>query len=510
MAQSLYGHYSGTGFPTKNFFMKIFSTKSILIVSLFFIAFFLRAYLIPQNLFFGPEQGRDFLAIRNIALNHHLPLIGAKTDIEGIFHGPFYYYLATIPFLLSAGNPVFVSLFFIVINSLTVFLIYFLGKEMFNKRIGIFSAVIFTFSFGSIIYSRWLSNPPLSIPLSALYFLFLYKFLKGHSLSIILAGVVFIFLGESELLNFVFYGSITLLAILIFNKEFKKHISYSVISLLIIFIGSLGNYILFDLRHNFLISRSLLKLIVGSSGYYVSYAKSIEFYLVGFNFAFSSFVVPFHTTLSILVFIAGIVLVTIYKKSNKKSAFLLLLWILTPLVILIILRHNVLEHFFVFVGISSIIMSAIVVDIAWKKLKVLGVIILLLIVGLNLYAWKISIPENKKIFFQSTQPELILSDQLKVIDKIYERANGRKFSFQSYTIPYWSQDGWKYLFWYYGNKRYGYEPLSISEKILFVIIQDDPSNKNFQKNWLDNTVSKWGKLNYEFRYGIFTVQELII
>src|SRR3989338_4821351 len=107
MARSLYGHYSNTDFPIKNFVMKIFSTMSILIVSLFFIAFFLRAYLIPQNLFFGPEQGRDFLIVRNIAFNHDAVLIGAKTDIEGIFHCPFYYYLATIPFLLSAGNPVF-------------------------------------------------------------------------------------------------------------------------------------------------------------------------------------------------------------------------------------------------------------------------------------------------------------------------------------------------------------------------------------------------------------------
>src|SRR3989344_136093 len=158
MARSLYGHYSNTDFPIKNFVMKIFSTMSILIVSLFFIAFFLRAYLIPQNLFFGPEQGRDFLAIKNIAIGHHFPLIGAKTDIDGIFHGPIYYYFSALPFLVTNGNPVFVSLFFIFINSLTVFLIYSLGKEMFNKRVGMISAIVFTFSFGAIVYSRWLSN----------------------------------------------------------------------------------------------------------------------------------------------------------------------------------------------------------------------------------------------------------------------------------------------------------------------------------------------------------------
>src|SRR3989344_9537221 len=103
-------------------------SELIFIICIFFIAFFLRAYLIPQNLFFGPEQGRDFLAIKNIVVGHHFPLIGAKTDIDGIFHGPIYYYLATVPFLMSNGSPLFVSFFFIILSSLSVFLIYLLGK----------------------------------------------------------------------------------------------------------------------------------------------------------------------------------------------------------------------------------------------------------------------------------------------------------------------------------------------------------------------------------------------
>lgn len=106
---------------------------------LFFIAIFLRFYLLWQNLFFGPEQGVDFLAIRKIVVNHNLTLIGAKTDIDGVFHWPFYYYLATMPFTVSNGNPLVVVLFFIVINSTTVFFIYLLGKEMSNKPTGIFA-----------------------------------------------------------------------------------------------------------------------------------------------------------------------------------------------------------------------------------------------------------------------------------------------------------------------------------------------------------------------------------
>lgn len=505
------GLFSDIDLLIKEFVMKIFSATSIFIVSLFFIAFFFRVYFISQNLFFGPEQGRDFLVIKNIVINHDLTLIGAKTDIDGIFHGPIYYYLATFPFLLSNGSPIFVSLFFIAINSLTVFLIYSLGREMFNKRVGIFSAIMFTFSFGAIVYARWLSNPPLSIPLSALYFLFLYRFLKGHSLSLIWASIVFFLLGEVELLNFIFCGMITLLIIIFYNNEFRKQkLSNLIISFLILIIGSLGNYILFDLRHNFLIGKNLLKLVSGGSGHYISYSESITSNLLGLNSSFSSFVIPFHLTSSFFVLIFGITLLIRHLKGNKKSATVLLLWLLVPLIALIILKHSVLEHFFVFVGVGTILTTALIIDSIWKRKKIFGIALLLSIIGLNLYTWKISIPANINIFFQSTQPELRFSDQLKVIDKIYDRINGKSFSFQSYTIPYWSQDGWKYLFWYYGKQRYGYEPISINEKTLFVIIQDDPSNRNFQKNWLNDTVSKWGKLNNEFRYGVLSVRELII
>src|SRR5438309_774481 len=94
------------------------------------VAFLLRFYLIPQNLFFGYEQGRDMLVVKDIALDHKLTLIGPKTDIDGVFHGPLFYYLSAIPFLITKGNPIGISAFFIAISSLTVIPLYFLGKEL--------------------------------------------------------------------------------------------------------------------------------------------------------------------------------------------------------------------------------------------------------------------------------------------------------------------------------------------------------------------------------------------
>src|SRR3989338_11278546 len=93
-------------------------------------------------------------------------------------------------------------IFFIFINCFTVFFIFMLGKELFNRNVGLISAVIFVVSYGAIVYSRWLSNPPLTIPLSCLFFLFIHKYMQGKKLFLLYACIIFGLLGQVEFLNF--------------------------------------------------------------------------------------------------------------------------------------------------------------------------------------------------------------------------------------------------------------------------------------------------------------------
>lgn len=481
---------------------------SLLLLGLFFISFFLRFYKIPENLFFGPEQGIDFLAIRNIAVNHKITLIGAKTDISGVFHGPIYYYLSVIPFLISSGNPVWISAFFIFINSLTVFLLFYLGKIMFSRRVGIISSVFFTFSFGVIVYPRWLSSHPLSIPLSVLLFISLFKFIQGKLKWLYIATIVFGFLGQSEFLNLIFYLVILLVFIFLNRKVFFEtdKISLFVSSLLLI-IFSIGNYILFDVRHQFLISKSLLALLIGNKGYYFSFTNSFFQASQVFLNTFSKFIFPLNIWLSSSILLIGVCLIVYKKYSNS---LILLLWLFIPFLVLVFLRHNILEQFFVSVSPAALLFSAVITDFFWKRKKIFGIAIIFLLVTGNLYYWFINVPINRNIFFQSTQPDLKFSDQMKVINTIYTQANNKPFSFQAYTIPYWSQEAWEYLFLQYGKNKYGYMPVKEKAKKLFVIIQDDPSNKKLQNFWIKNEVNNWGTKNAEFRYGILQVQELKI
>ena len=481
----------------------------LILTSLFLAGFLLRIYLIDKNLFFGPEQGRDLLVVKDIAINHKLVLIGSKTDIEGIFHGPLFYYLATIPFLISKGSPLFIELFFILLSALSIFLLYLLTKELFNRKIAMISSTLFTFSFGSIVMSRWLSNPPLTIPISCLFFLFLVKFLKGKNYYLVPVAICFGLVSQAELVNFLIFSFILFFVIIIFWKRFiKQNILNLTISFGVLMVTTLANFLLFDLRHQFLITNSFTKLLTKHSGYYGTLTGSISNSANNFIHFFYDLVVPFYPLPAILIFAFGIFSLMLFFSKNKIAVYIMLIWIFSPLIAFVTFKYNSLYHYFAAVLIALIILTSVLIDRIWSFKNTLGFSLLVLLVAINIFAFLNYLPTNRNVFFQSTQPDLRYSDQKAVISEIYREANGKPFYFQSYTIPYWFQDGWEYLVWYYGKNVYGYVPINKDTKSLFVIIQNDPGNKLYQKNWLTSTVSEWGIRENEFAYGALKVQRL--
>ncbi len=486
-----------------------FNKPFFFILILFLISFYLRTYLIQQNLFFGPEQGIDFLAIKDIALNHNFTLIGSKTDVSGIFHGPAYYYLAAVPFLISQGDPVFVTTFFIFLNALTAIFIFYLGKEIKNTRLGFIAAILFTVSYQAIIFSRWPSSPPLGIPLVTLFNLFFYRFLRGSKKDLLFAAIAFGLLNQIEFLHIVFYSVIAVALFILYFKQFKKlNKLYLAICILIAILTTAGTYILFDLRHNFLISKSLIALASGETGYGVGIFPIMQEIWTSTVRVFMKTILPQYSLLSIILLLGGLITLIVKIRKKKNTYLPLVIWLTMPIILLVIFRHAILDHFFVSLIPLFILLTALFIDAVWQKNKFASGIILVAICLINLSVYLKNIPNNQDVFFQSTQPELRYSDQLATIDDIYKDAQKKPFSFQSYTIPYFSQQGWEYLFWYRGFRKYGYSPIEQKAKILYVIIQDDPSNKPFQNDWLKNTVSKWGKPAKTFQHGIITTIKL--
>lgn len=479
--------------------------KKIFLLLLIIFSVGIRWLYMPDTLFFGPEQGRDFLAVEKIVRNLDITLIGSKTDVDGVFHGPAFYYLIALPFFLSGGNPVSVAFFLIILYALAVLAVYELNKDLFGVRAGLLSALLYTTSFHAIEYSRWLSNPGLSLPLSAIFFLSVMKAFRGKKIFVYLFALSGALLGQVEFINFLFVIPIVFF---VFFQLVKKGFSIKLVTVaLTLFLFFSGvNYVIFDFRHDHILFHGLLNLITGSTGHRNSFVRSLmenwNMYstVVGWTFGIQDAISSQMVTV-VIIFTA------LFIAINQKN-YLPLLWIGLPFSLLTILQRNVLVQIYGFCVVGFISLASYIASRKWLN-KWLSWIFVCIVSIVNIY-YCISVFRQGNTFFQSTQPKLRYSDMISSIDTVYSWVDKEPFSFQSYTIPYFWQDAWKYLFNWYGKKTYGYTPVAEKAKYLYVFIQKDWSNQGFQKSWYHNTVTSWGTKHRTANFGDITVEELLV
>ena len=151
----------------------------VILFSIFVLAFLLRVLYLPQNaLSFYYDQARDAFIVKQI-LSGDLKILGPPSSAQGLFHGVLYYYVLAPAYWLGAGNPVIVAYWIALLNSATVFVIYYFGYLLTKKRAaGFLSAFLFAISFEASQYATWLSNPTLAVLSVPLIYLGLWMWLK--------------------------------------------------------------------------------------------------------------------------------------------------------------------------------------------------------------------------------------------------------------------------------------------------------------------------------------------
>ncbi len=243
-----------------NFFKNI-PYKGILVITLFFVAAFLRLYNLPNTLTFQADQARDAIIVSRIFIQHKPVFIGPVTSVGNMYLGPLYYYFM-LPFLiLSYPSPLGPAYGIALCGILTIVLFYFLGQKMLGESAGIISAILATFSTTLIYYSRFSWNP-CAVPLVSLlmmYFTYL-AWKKSPKYWLIVAATFSILLQLHYLTLIMAFGAgffwvLSLTHILKLPADFKKpafitFFKFSFLSLLILLI-SFTPLVFFDIRHSF-------------------------------------------------------------------------------------------------------------------------------------------------------------------------------------------------------------------------------------------------------------------
>lgn len=429
--------------------------EKIFLFLLLIAAAFLRLYRIGDYMTFLGDEGRDVLVVYNI-LHGHLTLLGPTASVGGFFLGPIYYYFMA-PFLwLFNYDPVGPAVMIGLLGVATVYLVYKIGSEFFDKKAGVAAAVLYTFSPLVIGYSRssWNPNPMPFFTLLTLYVL--YKALRKRSVFLfIICGLLY---GIDMQLHYIeaFTGVIMIVYIFLHESFFvvqEKSITKIVTDALekyaYVFLGffaGISPFLAFEVRHGFPDAKSLTNFIfhssdTGANVRFFNIIGDVAFRLFGrliikfpppeqislnnsqlnVDFVFFNFNIPISILylFTLFILVAGVSRLAYLifhefknRKLNDSKMLLLGLWLLIGVVLFGFYKKPIYDYYFEFMFPLPFLIVGGLFSFAYLKSKITkwgAIIILLFLVMLNASGVPFRYPANRQLYQVKTISQFIFN-----------------------------------------------------------------------------------------------------
>ena len=372
--------------------------KSKILFLILGLAFLVR-WLRPDLVGFYFDQGRDALVIWNLLHNGKLFLIGPTTGVEGIFLGPFYYYLLAPAYWLGKGDPVFPIRFMAILNLGSLWLLYKLGEKYFSGLVGLFAVILAGFSYYYVFGNRWLANPTPLPFFAVLTFWFMAKLIHGHAKSFPLVCFLIGLSLQLEAASAVFFVPSLLITLWVFRKSINLKIKNVFLGLLMFGI-TLVPQLWFNFRHQNILFSAFYKFLISEKSFIQSPLEIIPERLLFYFNAFTRQLSPAGIPGRIAIFI--FVLVGITKKWPKliqNSTFkFILIWLFTPMVLLLLYTGNhgyVWDYYFT--GIYPLFFLLVGAVIGKRLIGIIFILIFLMANLLPIYNYLAQHKESKLV-----------------------------------------------------------------------------------------------------------------
>lgn len=428
----------------------------LFLIFIFLSALVIRSLYFPDNIYFGFDQARD--AFESISIyKGDLKIIGPSTAKEGLFHGPLYWYLIGPLYLLGDGNPAWPAAFLLFLNTLGVFLAFYIGKVLFNRNVGFFAALIYAFSFEQTQYAMYFGNPASAILTILVFYLGLAIFLfrkdwKGIPIALLGLGL------SVQFEFFLIYLAVVFLLLLTLSPK-KEFISFGrnlrcIVFSLAALLVSLSTFILSEIKFDFRSSRVLLGML-GSAGGTSQFRESMPIYVNRLFLQVHDNLFSFNQQVAVLIFLF-LIGAFFFRLMDQRRNIFLLVWIFSSILLILFGIPNL---YYNNIGISAgfILFFSYFLYFLFKKNKIIGWIVILVVMTSNLSL--ISAQNPKGIISDIyVQEGMLLRRQKQAIDIIYNDAAGKPIVVSTLTMPLKINTTWAYLFNWYGKKKYGYLP----------------------------------------------------
>lgn len=480
----------------------------IAVSSLLIVAFFLRVYRTDQLLGFYYDQGRDAQVIWDFWHKGKLFLIGPTTGIEGIFRGPWYYWLIAPFYLLGRGNPVWPSVFLSFTTVVACWLAYKLGNIIAGRWAGFIALIVSGLAFNLVYASRWLSNPTPMLLISMLLIYSLFSIMQGRKIYWIavgfLLGISMQFGSAAE----VFYFP----AVLIFAVWQRKNLPppniaiASAGALLLTFLPQ----IVFDLKHGGILRAGINKFLFQKESFSLSFWEVVKLRIPFYFDVFFAKIFPTTLNYRYLLLYSGSVLLLLNIKKVVENKYLkvVILFLLATTIGMLFFQGNyghVYDYYFTGYYLIFVLLVASLLGLAskkfWGKVFVLIFFFLFMKDSYTVAYWYLSAGVDGP-------NHITLGNQVQSVDWVIENAVGREFNQDVYVppvIPY----AYDYLFLWRTNSRCGENLCNMQLErlvpLLYTLYEVDPPHPERLDAWLARQKGI-GKVEESVRFGGITVE----
>jgi hypothetical protein len=472
-----------------NFYKNWNKTHFYILLIFTLIGFFLRVEpIIYDTVHFSYDQGDDLVEVRTLLIDRKLSLIGRASGMQGIFMGPLWTWILAIPYILSRGSPSANVVFFAIIGTIAIWFTYLIVKRMTSKDTALITAFYVTFAGAFVSSSHIVLSPsPLTI-LMIFYIWFLWEIVERKKKYFfpfigLLLGIFFQF----EIAFALFMLPAALLIIIIFNKLELLKTRQALIGVLIFFLTFLPQ-LLFEFRHDFLMSKSLVNYFSGKNISLGREELKFSERLVSRGSSlwedFSSVIGLLENKLSmvmIVMFPALIGWISIIKAKNKRAMRIALMLILITLSL-----YGGLSFYggpvWSWYRAGMPIVFILLISLGWSELfeKRLTWRITALLIGVYLVMIGI-IPRTHTAQVNSgaASGPATMKAQKQAIDLVVSESGIEKYDLYIYTPPVYTYV-WDHMLIWYAEPRYknlpvdyGYQRNPSAANNFFLIIEPD-------------------------------------
>jgi len=446
------------------------------IILLLLLTFLFRIYKIEDLFYFSYDEEIPAFIGRKLLLFGDISLLGGVTPF-GFHLAPYFYWFLAFLLFLGKLNPIIWSFAGAAIATVTTLMMFVVGKELFNKKVGYLAASFWTFSYLANLYDRhmWALYWGSLISLVVIYGL--YKIAKGNEKFTYLLGATLAFAIQTDLSNLIF---IALAAIVWFI--YKIPIRKSTIFAALIVTLSFTPIVVFDLTHSFANTKPAIEYFKKGLSHPANNPQGFVGNTLFFPRVFSRLIYPsgsdqVATNYSycpdlafgklknvpvLLVIITSTIVIAFLARSIrapfqfKVMSLLVILYYAGIQLFGTVFKSDIFEHYIS--GLFGIFLLILAFFIA-KLPKKIWLIVLAVFVFFNL----------QKLF--SAQNNMGLTYKRQAIEYSMQAVGNRDFSLDSLSTC-WKYGGYRYLFAVYGrepvksyvdpNLAYLYGPIEVA------------------------------------------------